>query len=186
MRALATVGEPLIEISLGDDDATTTAGYGGDVSNIAVMAARLGAPARVFGRVGDDGFGRRLRAFWRAYGVDDRGVHTDATAPTGLYVNEAHASGHRFTYWRTGSAGSRLEPNDLVPVLFDDVDLLVITGVTLAVSRASAHTARRAVRMARARGARVACVLNYRPALDADIGELAAAAHDARRADRLA
>ena len=49
--------------------------------------------------------------FWRSRGVDADGVRPDAGAPTGLYVNETVGDGgHRFVYWRTGSAGSRFAP----------------------------------------------------------------------------
>jgi 2-dehydro-3-deoxygluconokinase len=178
VSALATVGEGLVELALGAAPGEVVLGFGGDASNVGVMAARLGAPVRLAGRVGDDGLGRRLRAFWAANGIDANGVRSDAGAATGLYVNEPAADGaHRFIYWRGGSAGSRLTPADLHPQLFDGLSLLVVTGVTLAVSESSALTARHAAQLARTAGAEVACVLNHRPALGGDAGELAAFAH---------
>jgi 2-dehydro-3-deoxygluconokinase len=174
VTALATVGEPLAEIALGAEPGEAALGFGGDASNVGVMAARLGAIVRLAARVGDDGLGRRLRAFWAAQGIDASGVRTDAEAATGLYVNEANGDGtHRFAYWRNGSAGSRLEPDDLDPRLFEGLGVLVVTGITLAVSPSSAQTAAHAARLAREAGARVACVLNHRPALRSDVGLLA-------------
>ena len=175
--ALVAIGEGLGELSLGAPGETSaTLGAGGDAGNIGVMAARLGATVRLCGRVGDDGLGRWLLASWSADGVDVGGVRFDAAAATGLYVNEPAQDGHRFTYWRAGSAGSRLEPGDLVPGLLDGLGMLVVTGVTLAVSRSSARAAAHAVAAARAAGGRVACVLNHRPALGAEVAELAALA----------
>ncbi len=175
MTALASVGEPLAEMALGAEPGAMALGFGGDASNVGVMAARLGAAVRLVARVGDDGLGRRLRAFWAEQGIDAAGVRTDADAATGLYVNETADDGsHRFVYWRSGSAGSRLAPDDLDARLLDGVGLLVVTGVTLAVSHSSAQTAARAVQLARAAGARIACVLNHRPALGGDIAQLAA------------
>ncbi|HEX7291869.1 MAG TPA: sugar kinase [Conexibacter sp.] len=175
MTALAAVGEPLAEIALGAEPGEAALGFGGDASNVAVMAARLGAPVRLAARVGDDGLGRRLRAFWAANGVDATGVRTDADAATGLYVNETTADGsHRFVYWRRGSAGSRLAPEDLDARLFERLGVLVVTGITLAVSDFSARTAVHATRLARDSGVRVACVLNHRPALGGDIARLTA------------
>jgi len=175
VSALASVGEPLAEIALGAAPGEAALGFGGDASNVAVMAARLGAPARLAARVGDDGLGRRLRAFWEENGVDASGVRTDADAATGLYVNEPAADGsHRFSYWRAGSAGSRLAPEDLGAWLFERLGLLVATGITLAVSDSSARAAEQAAQRAREAGGRVVCVLNHRPALGGDVARLAA------------
>jgi 2-dehydro-3-deoxygluconokinase len=171
---LVTIGEGLGELAFASGAGGLTLAAGGDAANIAVMAARLGAPVRLLGRVGADGFGARLVAFWREHGIDVEAVRIDPSAPTGLYLNETAEDGHRFTYWRTGSAGSRLEPADIGPAVLDDVGLLVVTGVTLAVSRSCADAAGHAVGAARARGAWVACVLNHRPALGGDVAELAA------------
>ena len=61
---------------------------GGKGANQAVAAARLGAGAglsvRMVGCVGDDDFGRTLRATLRAEGVDDGAVRTVAGVPTGI------------------------------------------------------------------------------------------------------
>jgi ribokinase len=61
---------------------------GGKGANQAVAAARLGAEAnvavRMVGCVGDDDFGRALRAALTAEGIDDRAVRTAAEAPTGI------------------------------------------------------------------------------------------------------
>jgi 2-dehydro-3-deoxygluconokinase len=182
VTAIATIGEGLAELALGAAPGEVVLGFGGDASNVGVMAARLGTPVRLAGRVGGDELGRRLRAFWAANGIDASGVHSDTDAATGLYVNEPAADGaHRFVYWRGGSAGSRLAPADLNPRLFDGLSLLVVTGVTLAVSRSSALTARHAAQLARTAGAEVACVLNHRPALGGDAGELAAFARTSDR-----
>jgi len=174
MPALAVIGEGLAELSF---DAPTGAALhwapGGDAANVAVMAARLGATVRLGGRVGDDPFGARLLAHWAAEGIDTRCVRRDPGAATGVYLNAPDGDGHRFTYWRTGSAGSRLAPGDLDDAFFADVGVLALTGVTLAVvPAAAAEVAARA----RAAGARIACVLNHRPALGGDVRALAASA----------
>jgi 2-dehydro-3-deoxygluconokinase len=176
MSALGAIGEGLAELTV-DRGGELSFAAGGDVANVCVMAARIGAAARLAGRVGDDALGARLERFWEQAGVDLRFLRRDPQAPTGLYVNEPAAGGsHRFTYWRAGSAGSRLEPSDLDDGFFDDLGVLVISGVTLAVSSSSAAAAAEAVTRAAAGGARVCCVLNHRPALGGDVGRLAAVA----------
>src|ERR1700758_1800230 len=61
---------------------------GGKGANQAVAAARLGTEAgvavRMVGCVGDDDFGRALRAALTADGIDDRAVRTVPGAPTGI------------------------------------------------------------------------------------------------------
>lgn len=168
------IGEGLGELLLGSELESASLGAGGDAANICVMAARSGAPARLLGRVGADGLGDRLRAFWADAGVDLSELGRDLEASTGLYLNEICGDGsHRFSYWRTGSAGSRLCEDDLRASFFDGLGVVAITGVTLAVSESSASTARSAVAEARRRGIPVACVINHRPALGADPAALA-------------
>ncbi|WCB93453.1 hypothetical protein DSM104299_02166 [Baekduia alba] len=180
MGVLVAIGEGLVELERDGTAERLAFAAGGDAANIAVMAARLGARTRLAGRVGDDPLGAWLRAFWAGRGVDVAHVRADPDAATGLYLNTPDAdAGHRFVYWRTGSAGSRLVVEDLDDDVFAGLGLLVVTGVTLAVSASSAAAAAHAVVRARAAGARVACVLNHRPRLGGDPRALAAFARDA-------
>jgi 2-dehydro-3-deoxygluconokinase len=177
MRALGAIGEGLAELSVARDGDEVALAAGGDVANVCVMAARLGVSARLAGRIGDDALGARLERFWRETGVDVRSLRRDSEAATGLYVNEATPDGsHRFSYWRAGSAGSRLQPSDLDDAFFDDLGVLVLSGVTLAVSSSSASTAADGIERAKRHGAQVCCVLNHRPALGGDVRRLASVA----------
>jgi ribokinase len=56
---------------------------GGKGANQAVAAARLGAPAALIGRLGDDAFGRELRGYLAAQAVDLGFVHESAGVHTG-------------------------------------------------------------------------------------------------------
>ena len=56
---------------------------GGKGANQAVACARLGAPTRMVGRVGDDLFSEQLRASLRSFGVQDDGVLT-TPGPSGV------------------------------------------------------------------------------------------------------
>lgn len=177
MRAVGSVGEGLIEISLDQGTARPAIGFGGDAANVCVMAARLGAPARICGRVGSDGLGDRLTSYWRREGIDVSTVRADDRCPTGLYVNERTAGDeHRFVYYRDNSAGSHLEPDDLTEAFYSGLDAVVITGVTLAISASAAAAAETAISRASALGIRTACVVNYRPSLGGHAAALAAVA----------
>lgn len=57
---------------------------GGKGGNQAVMAARANARTAMIGRVGDDDFGRRLRAHLEAARVDTRAVGVDPVAGSGM------------------------------------------------------------------------------------------------------
>lgn len=177
MSVLGTIGEGLAELTLGTEQDSAGLGVGGDAANLCVMATRLGTPARLLGRVGDDALGRRLTDFWSRQGVDLASVRTDPDAPTGLYISEpGPGAGRRFTYLRAGSAGSRLDREDLDPSFLDGLGVLAVTGITLAVSASSAATAHAAIAEAKRREITVACVLNHRPALvgkGGDVEELA-------------
>lgn len=169
MSGLGAIGEGLVELAAEPGGDTARIAIGGDAANVCVMASRLGTPTRLLGRVGDDVFGDALTDRWQDEGVETRFVRTDTAAATGIYLNQPTTSGaHRFIYWRNGSAGSRLEPADLQPEFFDGLQLLVVTGVTLAISESAADTAELAVEHAQDRDLEVACILNHRPGLGGD------------------
>lgn len=59
---------------------------GGKGANQAVAAARIGAPVKLVGRIGDDGFGREIALALRSEGVDTSHMDIDTQHPTGLAV----------------------------------------------------------------------------------------------------
>jgi 2-dehydro-3-deoxygluconokinase len=175
---LGAVGEGLFEIGLDKGDTgPLRRGYGGDVANVCVMAARAGIGARLAARVGADALGRALLAFWGAEGVDVGHVQIEAGAPTGIYVNErTPGNAHRFDYHRRGSAGSLLAPEDIAPAFISGLTVLHTSGISLAV--VGAATAAAAER-ARAAGALISFAVNHRPNLDGDPEAILAAARGA-------
>ncbi len=165
------IGEPLVEFAALQPGPLEEAeafrrGWGGDTSNFAVACARLGASVAYLTRVGDDAFGRALRAMWRREGVDDTYVQVAPGEPTGIYFLSRDRNGrHTFTYYRAGSAASRLSPQDLRPEMFEGVRVLHVTGITQAISDSACRTVEAAVELARARGVLVSYDANIRPAL---------------------
>ncbi|WP_035276096.1 sugar kinase [Actinoalloteichus caeruleus] len=118
---------------------------GGAESNVAGALAGLGVDTSWVSRLGDDGFGRYLRADIADRGVDVSAVEIDPLRPTGLYVKETGdgtgdlpAGRSRMHYYRAGSAASAMSP-DLVsggPArdLLDRADLVHVTGITAGIS----------------------------------------------------
>jgi 2-dehydro-3-deoxygluconokinase len=129
------IGEPLLEFNqVPGDAARYLRGFGGDTSNFCISASRQGARTGYITRVGDDDFGRSLRALWHEEGVDTAGVETDRDATTGIYFVTHHEGGHEFTYFRKGSAASRLSPDNLPYALLEDAAYMHVSGITQAIS----------------------------------------------------
>jgi 2-dehydro-3-deoxygluconokinase len=157
------LGEPLIEFNQtrGARDEYLQ-GFGGDSSNCAIAAARLGVRAAYVTRVGADAFGRLFLDLWRREGVDVRGVTQDAEAPTGVYFVSHGATGHEFSYLRAGSAASRMRPATLPLELIRATKALHVSGISQAISDSACDTVFAAIEAARVAGARVAYDPNLR------------------------
>jgi 2-dehydro-3-deoxygluconokinase len=139
---VVTLGEPLVEFNqTAPGETCWLQGFGGDTSNAAIAAARSGARAACVSRVGDDVFGRKLFALWRAEGVDARAVRVDPGAPTGIYFVTHGPAGHEFTYRRAGSAASRLSRADLPRELLRAARFVHASGISLAISESAAQAA---------------------------------------------
>lgn len=164
---VVALGEPMIEFNQtrAADAASWRQGYGGDTSNMAIAAARLGARVAYVTRVGDDAFGRRLLSLWRDEGVAVDGVASDAGAPTGVYFVTHDGRGHAFSYLRAGSAASRLAPSNLPLDLIRAGRALHVSGISQAISTSACDAVFAAIATARAAGARVFYDPNLRPAL---------------------
>jgi ribokinase len=94
---------------------------GGKGANQAVAAARLGARASLIARVGDDEFGRLLRAGLEREGVGCRGVSTTANCSSGVAMIVVDDAGCNAIVVVPG-ANDRLTPGDIdarLDVLFD-------------------------------------------------------------------
>ncbi|WP_067490358.1 sugar kinase [Actinomadura hibisca] len=147
-----------------EDVEAFTSSVGGAESNVARGLAALGVPAAWVGRVGDDGFGRRVVRALDAAGVDTSHVAVDPRRPTGLYVKETGHDGGRLHYYRAGSAASALGPDLLDgpagPVL-RDAPLVHLTGILPALSDSALELTAALLR----RAGTVSFDFNWRPAL---------------------
>ncbi|MEV4761247.1 sugar kinase [Micromonospora chokoriensis] len=141
----------------------------GSESNVAIGLARLGHRAAWVGVTGADEPGELVRRTLRAEGVDLSWSRVDPTAPTGLILLENRVADiNRVTYHRTGSAGSRLRPDDVTQA-FDAPGspprLLHVTGITCALGVDPYQAVVEAVRLARAAGSTVCLDVNHRQRL---------------------
>jgi 2-dehydro-3-deoxygluconokinase len=159
------IGEPLLEFTSLVDDAgrqTFAPGFGGDTSNFAIAAARQGARTGYFTRLGADTFGDRFVDLWRREGVAAERVPRDADAATGIYFITHDEAGHHFTYFRAGSAASRLRPDDLPLDLIARAQVLHVSGISQAISTSACDAVFAAIDGARSAGTRVSFDPNVR------------------------
>ncbi|MFS0733914.1 sugar kinase [Microbacterium sp. 1P10UB] len=164
---LVTLGETMAlfrPVESGEGDAYRLS-FGGAESNVAIGVARLGGTATWVGRVGDDVAGRRIARELRAEGVNAV-VRIDDAAGTGAMMKAESAPGRiSVQYWRAGSAGSRLAPDDIDPALLRGSSVLHVTGITPALSETAAAAVEGAVDAARSAGVMVSLDVNHRPSL---------------------
>lgn len=163
--------------------APMTLDVGGAEANVAVSLVRLGTDASFVGRIGRDALGRAVLAFLRGEGVDVSGTTVDSEAPTGAYERHEPASQLvEVTYLRRGSAGSRLRPADLPTHLIEDAGLIVLSGITLALSHSAEQTVVTITDHAKRAGKPILFDLNMRRRLWSEEDAAAVLTQVARRA----
>jgi 2-dehydro-3-deoxygluconokinase len=164
LPAIVALGEPLIEFNQYRADAPEQylQGFGGDTSNTAIAAARLGGRVGYVTRVGDDAFGRLLLELWQREGVDVRGVARDPEAPTGVYFVTHGPKGHEFSYLRANSAASRMRPDTMPADVICGAQILHVSGISQAISSSACDAVAAAISLARAAGARISYDTNLR------------------------
>ncbi|MEP7329578.1 MAG: sugar kinase [Betaproteobacteria bacterium] len=161
---IVAIGEPMIEFNQARTTDTTTylQGFGGDTSNMAIAAARLGARVGYVTRLGDDTFGRLFLDLWTREGVDASGVTIDPDAATGVYFVTHGATGHAFSYLRSGSAATRMQPSNLPDGVVRGARLLHASGISQAISGGASDAVFAAMEIARGNGALITYDPNMR------------------------
>ncbi|PWI13525.1 carbohydrate kinase [Streptomyces sp. Act143] len=138
----------------------------GAESNVAMYLAGLGVPVAWISALGNDPFGRRVRAAIAAAGVDVGAVRHDPERPTGLLVKEPGPDGTRVHYYRAGSAASAMAPDVLDDPRLAAAALVHLTGVTPALSPSCRALVERALATPPdERAHAVSFDVNHRPAL---------------------
>ena len=163
---VVALGEPMYEFSqIPGDPRRYLQGFGGDTMNCAIAAARQGATVAYITRLGDDEFGRQFLELWREEGVDASGVGIDAEAPTAVYFISHSATGHVFSYLRSGSAASLIGPEHLPLDLIRGAKFFHTSGISQAISSTVCDAVFAAIEAARAASVKVAYDCNYRQRL---------------------
>ncbi|WP_435178353.1 carbohydrate kinase family protein [Halorussus sp. AFM4] len=138
---------------------------GGAPANVAVGLARLDEVPWFWTRVGEDPFGDHLAETLASFGVPDRFVERDPVAKTALaFVSHDEDADRAFTFYRDGTADTRVEPGGVPDATLDAVEWVYVGGVMLAADPGRTATLDLAER-ATDRGATVVFDPNYRPEL---------------------
>ena len=148
----------------------------GAEANVAACLARQGYSAAYVGRVGDDEFGKAIVSWLRGMGVDVSHVKVDASAPTGIYFVQRDfpiPGRSRVFYYRKGSAGSRVSPEDVDEELVASARIVHLTGITPALSESAHNACKKTVELAQKHGALISFDTNIRPPLWRSMDEAA-------------
>ncbi len=161
---VVALGEPMVEFNQTKEGGGRSylQGYGGDTSNFAVAAARQGARTGYVTALGDDVYGRMFLDLWRQEGIDTEQVRIDRLAPTAVYFVNHDERGHHFTFFRTGSAASRVTPADIPNNYLASAQVFHLSGISLAISATACDAGYAAVETAKKAGRLVSFDTNLR------------------------
>ena len=165
MPDLISIGECMIELfseePIEEADVFTRS-LAGDSFNICVAAQKLGASAGYITRLGDDPFAAYLLNTWNSLGIDTSQVKTVEGFNAVHFVALTPDGDREFMYYRSGSAPTTLEPDDLDPDYIGSAKVLHCSGVAQAISESARATVLAAARIAKERGVKVSYDPNYR------------------------
>jgi len=155
------LGEPMLEFNQ-QPDGNYLPGHGGDTSNCAIAAARQGARVGYVTQIGQDPFGNSFMRLWAQEGVDTTGVSRLKEAHTGIYFVTHGPDGHEFSYFRAGSASSRMRPEDLPRKALQQAKILHVSAISQGISDSAADTVFAAIQIVKAAGGLVSYDTNLR------------------------
>lgn len=114
---------------------------GGAPANVAVGLSKLGRPPLFWTRLARDSFGRYLDRTLADHGIPDRFVTADPDAKTTLaFVTHDSAGDREFTFYREGTADTRMEPGTVPDPVLAELEWVHVGGVTLASGRSREAT----------------------------------------------
>ncbi len=138
---------------------------GGCPANIAVGTARLGLKSALITRVGDEQMGRFIREQLQREGVDVTGVRTDRERLTALVLlSVENDKTFPLIFYRENCADMAICEDDVDEAFVASSRAVLVTGTHFS-KPATDAAQRKAMRLARANGARVVFDIDYRPNL---------------------
>jgi 5-dehydro-2-deoxygluconokinase len=148
-----------------EDMGSFSKALGGSPTNTAFGAARLGLMTAVITRVGDEHMGRFIRETLEAGGVNTRGVITDHKRLTSLVIlGIRDDKTFPMIFYRTDCADSAICEEDIDEAFIASAKAVLVSGTHFSMQK-PADAQRKAIRLAKKHGLRVAFDIDYRPNL---------------------
>jgi 5-dehydro-2-deoxygluconokinase len=148
-----------------EDVASFAKSVGGSPTNIAIGAARLGLKAGLITGVGDEQFGRFIREQLQREGVALTGVKVDPERLTALAILSVEDDRtFPLLFYRENCADMALSEADIDETFILSAGAIVVTGTHFS-KPGPAAASRKAMRIAKGAGRRVAFDIDYRPNL---------------------
>jgi 5-dehydro-2-deoxygluconokinase len=148
-----------------EDVSSFTKAVGGCPTNIAIGSARLGLKTAVITGVGDEQMGRFIREQLAREGVSTAGVKVDPRRLTALVLlSVENDTTFPLIFYREDCADMALEESDIDEALIRSAKAVLVTGTHFSKANTAAAQ-RKAMRIARAAGRKVAFDIDYRPNL---------------------
>ena len=156
-KRIATIGDAMVVFNPSKTGPlrfvpTFERAVGGAELNFAIGATRLDMEARWISCIGEDEFGKVIYNFARGEGVDVSHVIRTPHIPTSIYFKEIRGDGSgKSFYYRKPSPLLELTADRLDESVLDDIDLLHISGVYLAVCEHNINVALKLISLAKAK-----------------------------------
>jgi 2-dehydro-3-deoxygluconokinase len=172
MKKCVTFGEIMLRLSPPDSLRFTQARsfnliYGGGEANVAISLANFGLETEFVTRIPANDLGEACLQFLRQYNVGTRYILRGGER-LGIYFleNGSNMRGSQVIYDRVNSSFASLKAGMLDwKLILAEAGWFHFTGITPAISEATAEACLEAVKVARAMGLTVSCDMNYRAKL---------------------
>mgnify|MGYP001258075468 CR=1 FL=1 len=136
---------------------------GGAELNFAIGVARLGLKSKWISRLGNDEFGRVIYNFARGEGIDVSNVRLVDGYSTSLNFKEIKEDGSgRTFYYRSNSPILTLESKDITEEMFEEIDVVHLTGVFLSIDKKNKYIAHKIIEKAKERNITISFDPNIR------------------------
>jgi len=152
------IGEPLVQFNALTKGPLRFVNYfekhiAGSELNYCIALARNGLSAGLIARVGNDEFGRNIIEYARSQNVDVSQIKIDDSFTGVYFVQRGYPVFNKseLIYYRKGSAGSRLSPDDIDENYIKKSRIVHSSGITLAISESARNAVFKAFELAKYR-----------------------------------
>lgn len=131
MAKICALGELLVDMTPAGLDRYQY-NPGGGPANMACMAVKRGVEASFISQVGNDTFGKKLKAKMDSEGVDTEALLLSDTYPTTLaFVHLAEDGERSFSFYRHGGADTMVAMSNVAKKKIEEADLFYLSSVLL-------------------------------------------------------